>query len=70
MSETIDCRSEAGVTIGLIDAIISIARIVAKRDLKNPGVEEALLDFLDDNDLLALRAAALQVEARRDWDGH
>ncbi len=69
MDQPIDCRSDAGVTIGLIDAIISIARIVAKRDLKNPGVEDALLDFLDDDDLLTLRAAALQVEVRRDWDG-
>lgn len=69
MDQPIDCRSEAGVTIGLIDAIISIARIVAKRDLKNPAVEEALLDFLQDDDLLKIRAAALQVEVKRDWDG-
>jgi hypothetical protein len=69
MTEPIDCRSEAGVTIGLIDAIISIARIVAKRDLKNLEIEEALLDFLDDDDLLTIRAAALQAEVKRDWDG-
>jgi hypothetical protein len=65
MDQPIDCRSEAGVTIGLIDAIISIARIVAKRDLKNPAVEEALRDLYDDDDLLALRVQARIIEARK-----
>lgn len=70
MSEaTKDCRSEAGVTIGLIDAIISIARIVAKRDLQIPEVEEALMDLYEDNDMFVLRMAAQRIEESREWDG-
>lgn len=65
MNGPMDCRSEAGVTIGLIDAIISIARIVAKRDFKDPEVQEALMDLYDDDDLLALRVQARIIEARK-----
>ena len=37
-----DCRTEAGVTVGLIDALITICRVLAKRDLSSdPGVREA-----------------------------
>jgi hypothetical protein len=59
MSEPIDCRSPEGVTIGLIDAILSVARIAAKRDLKNPAVQEALKDLAEDEDVHAVLNAAL-----------
>lgn len=49
-----DCRSEAGVTVGLIDAIISICRIAAKRDHTDPSVVEALADLRSDEDLVLL----------------
>ncbi len=45
-----DCRSEEGITVGLVDAIISILRILAKRDLTTPAVREALMDLGDDED--------------------
>lgn len=64
MSEPIDCRSEDGITIGLIDAMITIARIAAKRDLKPKAVQEALLDFYNDDDMLKLRIEAHIVEER------
>lgn len=64
MEEPIDCRSEEGITIGLIDAMIAIARIAAKRDLKPKAVQEALLDFYNDNDMLHLRIQAHIVEER------
>lgn len=64
MSEPIDCRSEDGITIGLIDAMITIARIAAKRDLKSKAVQEALLDFYNDDDMLKLRIEAHIVEER------
>lgn len=50
-SEPIDCRSEEGITIGLIDGIISIARVLAKRDIHDPEVKEALMDLCLDEDL-------------------
>lgn len=51
---TTDCRSEEGITVGLIDAIISVARVVSKRDLSPPAVKEALRDFLADPDVMRL----------------
>lgn len=47
-----DCRSEEGITVGLIDALISICRILAKRDLTTPQAGEALLDLRQDEDVL------------------
>lgn len=51
---TIDCRSEAGVTIGLIDSMITSARVIAGRDLSDPDVIEALKDIQSDGDVLAI----------------
>ncbi len=48
---TTDCRLENGVTVGLIDAIISIARILRKRDFNDEAVKEAILDFKSDEDI-------------------
>lgn len=48
----IDCRSEEGITIGLIDAMISIARVLARRDLEeSQAVKEALADLHADEDI-------------------
>lgn len=60
-----DCRSPVGVTVGLIDAIISIARVLASRDnLGAPQVSEALADLRGDEDLTAvLGRSALCNEA-------
>lgn len=49
-----DCRSEEGVTVGLIDAIISISRILAERIRNFPmerSVEDAMCDLLADEDM-------------------
>ena len=47
-----DCRSQEGITIGLIDSLISIARVLVNRDLrKNPNIKEALLDLQGDEDI-------------------
>ena len=48
---TTDCRSEEGITVGLIDSLISISRILAKRDLNSPAVLEALKDLQSDSDV-------------------
>lgn len=69
-TDAIDCRSEEGITVGLIDALISIARIAAHRDLASLAVEQALLDFNNDEDLLKLRVQARIIEdriARESW---
>lgn len=52
LPNNIDCRSEKGVTIGLIDSIISICRILAKRDWEDNDVKEALTDLRNDTDVL------------------
>lgn len=49
-----DCRTEIGKTVGLIDALISIARILAQRDLSAPETQEALKDLRGDEDIHAL----------------
>lgn len=64
MTETVDCRSPDGITIGLIDGIIATARILRERDLSTPAVFEALQDLADDEDVAWLLGCAdRQLEA-------
>ena len=49
--EIIDCRTELGITIGLIDSIITIGRILRKRNLTNYQIKEALKDLQSDEDI-------------------
>jgi hypothetical protein len=46
-----DCRSEEGITVGLIDSLISISRILSKRDMSSGAVQEALKDLHNDEDV-------------------
>ena len=47
-----DCRTETGVTVGLIDSLISIARVLKLRiDTDDKEVKEALKDLRADEDL-------------------
>jgi hypothetical protein len=52
--EMIDRRSEEGITIGLIDAMIAVARVLAPRlrevDNQTSNVREALKDVATDED--------------------
>ena len=48
---TTDCRSETGVTVGLIDSLIVIARVLAQRDLSTVEAREALADLRADEDV-------------------
>ena len=48
---TTDCREEIGITVGLIDSIITQCRILSKRDLTSKEVKEAFKDLQDDEDL-------------------
>ena len=49
-----DCRTEDGITIGLIDSIITIARVLRVRNLSSVEIQEALEDMINDEDLAYL----------------
>lgn len=52
-----DCRTEIGITVGLIDAIISIARVLKPKleMYKNDeAIVQALLDMHGDSDVLEI----------------
>ncbi len=48
--EEISCRSDEGVTVGIVDAIITSLRLLKTRNLKPQSIQEALLDIGDDPD--------------------
>lgn len=54
MESHTDCKSEDGITVGLIDALISVARILKHRDKKSVEVVEALKDLRADEDIAFL----------------
>jgi hypothetical protein len=54
----IDCRSEEGITIGLIDTILTAAHLLVDRDLDTPAVQEALDDFASSKELMLIKDAA------------
>ena len=62
MSQPIDCRNEVGVTVGLVDGVIAICRVLAARDLSAPDVREALKDLRADEDLNTLLTAGLEEQ--------
>lgn len=45
-----DCRTEEGITVGLIDAIITIARVLRPLNMTPSVVQEALKDLAHDED--------------------
>lgn len=51
-----DCRTDVGVTVGLIDTIITAARVLRDRDLDHDAVREALADLRADEDVAAVLA--------------
>lgn len=51
------CRDEEGITVGLVDAVIAVLRVLAPRDLSTENVQEALEDLFQDPDLRTVRAA-------------
>ena len=54
-----ECRSEEGITVGLVDALIAIIRVLAPRDMSSQNVQDALADLLEDSDFKTV------VEARQ-----
>lgn len=51
--ENVDCNSEDGITIGLIDSLISTAKVLSKRDL-NMACWPALKDLHDSEEMLSV----------------
>lgn len=49
-----ECKSEEGVTVGLIDSILTCAHVLASRDLSGKAIKDALQDLHEDKDLAAL----------------
>ncbi|MEU9333148.1 hypothetical protein AB0D49_08280 [Streptomyces sp. NPDC048290] len=52
-----NCRSEEGITVGLVDAVIGIVRVLAPRDLRAVNVQEALADLFEDRDFQTIQNA-------------
>lgn len=60
-----DCRAEEGVTVGLIEALISICRVLRHRDLSAGVVKESLVDLAQDEDFLLFCPNELPGDAVR-----
>jgi hypothetical protein len=62
--KTIDCKSQEGVTIGLIDSIISISRVLVrelalmessnKKNNLTKNTQNALSDLVSDSDFITI----------------
>ena len=50
-----DCRSEDGITVGLIDSIITSCRVLSSRDLTCEAAVEALRDLRSDSDVSLIK---------------
>lgn len=57
-----DCRSENGITIGLVDTLITLCRILKVRDLSDNNVKQALKDLSEDEDFNFLVALLIRIE--------
>jgi len=53
---TTDCRSDVGVTVGLIDAVITMSRLLKGRSFASSEVQEAMADLLSDEDFAAIKS--------------
>lgn len=60
---TIDCKSEDGITIQLIDTIMMCASLLSQRDLTSDDVAEALKDLSNDDDVTRLIERADYTDA-------
>lgn len=62
---TTDCRTEEGITVGLIDALVSICRVLRHRDLSGMATKETLKDLANDEDFLWFCPNELPADAER-----
>lgn len=52
-----DCRTDEGITVGLIEGLIAISRIVRQRGINTPAEQEAIKDLRVDEDVRWLTAS-------------
>jgi hypothetical protein len=64
-----DCRSDDGITVGLIDSIITACRVLRKRDFAPLPVQEALKDLAADGDFARLKEATCHAVAQPQHQG-
>jgi hypothetical protein len=69
IKNAIDCRSTEGVTIGLIDSIMTAVHVLDARDLGGPNIKEALKDLASDNGLKRLIAIGDYWNQKETADG-
>ncbi len=55
--QPLSCRSEEGITTGLVDALIAIIRVLALRDMKANETQAALTDLFEDPDFRMIQEA-------------
>lgn len=60
-----DSRGEIGITVGLIDAIISISKVLKERNLSSKEVKESLKDLQSDGDIKKLLVSNEEIENRK-----
>ncbi|HEY3630785.1 MAG TPA: hypothetical protein VGL21_07785 [Jatrophihabitantaceae bacterium] len=53
-SYVVDCRTDEGVTVGLLDAVITLARVLRGRPIGTEAERAALADLREDEDVRAL----------------
>jgi hypothetical protein len=66
-----DCRKPDGISIGLIDGMLAMARVLRKSDLSAKEVQEALKDLQADEDMKFLMYSATLVpmaQCDTDWE--
>lgn len=63
MSKLIECSSEEGITIGLIDTIINSFKLLQYRDLEDADVREAIKDLHSSKELRVFIARCLGFNA-------
>lgn len=57
-STSTDCRTPEGITVSLIDSLITICRILVQQNFDDPAVKEALKDLASDEDFALIRRLA------------
>lgn len=57
---TTDCRSAEGITVGLIDGMIAMARIIESRSKDSHAVRQALEDFGSDGSIHSMLSSSKQ----------
>ncbi len=63
----LECRSDVGITVGLVDSLLTIARVLKTRDLSSRDVQHALSDLRSDDAIFALIVGAINYVHDEDY---